>query len=61
VNTVDWFNELGLYLRLLPGAHPMAMDMATTPGLDAERSGYNIGYRMQSAPESLSVYPSEGQ
>jgi len=58
---LDWFNQLGMYLRLLPGAGPMAMDMATTPGLDAERSGYQIGYHAQSAPESLSVYPSEGQ
>lgn len=52
---------MGIYLRMMPNVGPMAMDMATTPGLDAERQGYNIGYHMQTAPEALAAYPTEGQ
>jgi len=55
---VDWFNELGIYLGLFSGAPALAMDLATTPGLDAERHGYNIGYHLQNAAESFSAYPS---
>lgn len=55
---MDWFNEMGIYLHLFSGAPAVAVDMATTPGLDAETNGYRIGYHLQSAPESFSAYPS---
>lgn len=53
---MDWFNELGIYLQLFDGTPALAADMATTPGLDAESYGYDIGYRMQNAPEVFSPY-----
>lgn len=55
---MDWFNELGVYVNLFAGAPALAVDMATTPGLDAERHGYNMGYHLQNAPEQFSAYPS---
>jgi hypothetical protein len=54
---VDWFNELGIYVGLLSGAPALAVDMAGTPGLDAEQHGYKMGYHLQNAPESFSAYP----
>jgi hypothetical protein len=55
---MDWFNQLGIYASMLPSAQPLAMDLATTPGLDAERQGFMIGYHMNNAPETVQVYQS---
>jgi hypothetical protein len=57
---MDWFNQLGVYSRLIPQAPALAFDLATTPGLDGELDGYNIGYHMQSAPEVIEPYPNGG-
>lgn len=57
---MDWFNELGNYLRLFDGTPAMAFDFTTTPGLDADSYGYDIAYRMQTANETFTPYPLTG-
>lgn len=54
---MDWFTEMGVYLRLLPDSPAMAFDMATSPGMDPDEVGLPMVYHMQNMPESVSVYP----
>lgn len=58
---MDWFNALGVYSRLIPQAPALAFDLATTPGLDPDGPGYQIGYHMQNAPETIEPYPLGGE
>lgn len=54
---MDWFTDLGVYYRLFQTSPALAFDLATTPGLNSEQGGFDIGYYAQSMPEIINTYP----
>lgn len=54
---MDWFNDLGVYLTLMPQSQAFAFDLATNPQVDPEHGGFDIPYHMQNMPETVSPYP----
>ena len=57
---MDWFTNLGVLARMLPTSPALAFDIATSPGLDVEKHGFDMGYYMQNMPETVSPYPNNG-